>query len=1178
MNNHFKFYFIILLCSIFYISFSESQTIGEYNCLYNIFEKFNLTKAYPKNSTDGYSNVCESAGILCEGGVVKSIIITGKNEQSPLSAVLTPNELSCLPNLVSISLISIRVNTDVLFTKIGSEQLILLKLTDHSLHMTLISYHGSYVYFNVNEGTNFTNPKVIQLWALNIPDLSSCPLLGLVNLFLRSDYNKTTLSNYAKINSTLVQINFPQNSLPIPSFIETNRDILGVSIVDQPFSKPSSVIDMSVGYKLQLFSSNNIGPDFNINGEFPIKFSNTVTNIYIRFGSFKTIPVFSNVSTGSVTIANSGLTDLSIYGGSAKILDYSDNTLTGTIDKSYCNVELIVANNNLTGTIPSCFTCYFGYPITNAGIWSKIPFYERFKGNFFTNYIPNPGCTTFAPQVRANSILSGYIISGIDIGFDGQSYKFNGTEPCYFPSFRLGKEINCIVNNNYLANVRYASILNTWHNTNYTFAFISSPPDASLVSVSLNTLTIDGTYFSSYMGQSIQTVKIANINCAISATNFFKIVCTTLSTIPSTSDSQLLTISNSNETKNFYIQTSDGYSNSKTCPNDCSTNSKGICDLSTGICVCNIGFGGNDCSSVQCFDQNCSGFGICNITTGECKCDSSHQGDDCSLPFIPCKSDCSQYLNQGSCNNQTGICQCSTNYQGSDCAIPIVNITSVIPCTIDGGEVSIIGWFGSDNTLTLASYNVSIGILDCIITSINQTVIKCNLGAGEGTKDIKTINSIHPNVTYIAYGLFKYQTPVHYITSVIPCTIDGGEVSIIGWFGNGALSLTSFIVSIGVLDCIITSINQTVITCNVGAGKGTKDIKIINSIHPNIVFIGYGLFNYQNPIKTCPNDCTSPKNGKCNSNTGECECNDPFKGFDCSTKIEITTPPTNSSIDKDTGGATIGNQNTNYEISILSLNEISIDGSTIIKSHPLNGNWSIDNKETKTTSDSNIFIFSQKLINNTCTINYTIEEVKLKDKSFTFGTTTFTVEKGSIKLSVLIKDYQYQSSLNTLQLIFYSGAVDTNDDDDCNKKETTINTSNLNNQQNLNYIQISKNSKTLVGRFINQVIADSRPTFMSSTIINDNNNNNKSSIKIGLNLPHCKNQCLIDPDFSVLVNSDFKESCDKSQKNKWIIPVSVVVSVVGFSIIITISIIIYIKHKYRFKIISTKLKPFRNPK
>ncbi|KAM9968217.1 hypothetical protein ACTFIW_002653 [Dictyostelium discoideum] len=1154
MNNHFKLYFIILLCSIFYISFSESQTIEEYNCLYNIFEKFNLSKAYPKNSTGGYSNVCGSVGILCQSGLVKSITITGNNEQPPLSAVLTPNELSCLPNLGSITLVLIRVNTDVLFTKIGSEQLTLLKSIDHSLHMTLISYH---------------------LWALNIPDLSSYSLLSFVNLYLRSDYNKTTISNYAKINSTSIQINFPQNSLPIPSFIETNRDILIVSIVDQPFSKPSNVIDMSVGYKLQQFYSNDIGSDFNVNGEFPIMFSNIVTDLNVRLGSFKTVPVFSNVSTGSVKIANSGLTELSIYGGRAKVLDYSDNTLTGTIDKSYCDVELIVSNNTLTGTIPSCFTCYFGYPITNAGIWSKIPFYDRFKGNFFTNFIPNPGCTTFAPQVRAISNLSGYIISGTDIGFDGQSYKLNGTETCFYSSYRSGKEIYCVSNNNLLANVRYASILNTWHNKNYTFAFISSPPDASLVSVSLNTLTIGGTYFSSYMGQSIQTVKIANINCAISATDFFKIVCTTLSTIPSssTSDSQLLTISNSNETKKFYIQTSDGYSNSKTCPNDCSTNEKGICDLSTGICVCNIGFGGNDCSTVQCFDQNCSGFGMCNTTTGECKCDSSHQGDDCSLLFIPCNSDCSQPLNQGSCNNQTGICQCSTNYQGSDCAIPIVNITSVIPCTIDGGEVSIIGWFGNDNTLSLTSYNVSIGILDCIITSINQTVIKCNVGAGEGTKDIKIIN---PDVMYIAYGLFKYQTPVHYITSVIPCTIDGGEVSIIGWFGNGALSLTSFIVSIGVLDCIVTSINQTVITCNVGAGKGTKDIKIINSVHPNIIFIGYGLFNYQNLIKTCPNDCTSPKNGKCNSNTGECECNDPFKGFDCSSNIDITTPSTNSTIDKDTGGATIGNQNTNYEISILSLNEISIDGSTIIKSHPLRGNWSNDNKETKTTPDSNIFIFSQKLINNTCTINYTIEEVKLKDKSFTFGTTTFTVEKGSIKLSVLIKDYQYQSSLNTLQLIFYSGAVDTNDDDDdCNKKETTINTSNLNNQQNLNYIQISKNSKTLVGRFINQVIADSRPTFMSSTIINDNN---KSSIKIGLNLPHCTHECLIDPDFSVLVNSDFKESCDKSQKNKWIIPVSVVVSVVGFSIIITISIIIYIKHKYRIKIISNKLKPFRNPK
>ncbi|KAM9985349.1 hypothetical protein ACTFIZ_008886 [Dictyostelium cf. discoideum] len=1172
MNNHFKFYFFILLCSIFYISFSKSQTIDEYNCLSNIFSKFNLSNSYPQNSTGGYGNVCNSKGISCSGGVVKTISISGRIEQSPQSAILTPNELFCLPNLDIILLQYIRVSTDVLFTKFGSVNSIYLQnipsgaidittidrpfppyitysLSCYDFNNTILNssyinnvkyfyFRQSFVYFNINEGTNFTNLIDIEIWTLNIPDFSSYKSLYSVYLTLSSDYNKTTISNYAKIESFSIRIVFPQNSLPIPSFIGTNHVISSVSIIGQPFSKPSSMIDMSVGYRLNEIYMNNAGVDFNVNGEFPLILSKHIS-VNFQFGSFKTVPAFANVSTGSVTISRSGLTDLSSYGGSANFLDYSDNNLTGTIDPSYCDVELIVTNNKLTGTIPSCFTCYFGYPIvSNTGSWSTKPFYDRFKGNQFTNFIPNPGCTTFAPQVRPDPNSYGYFISGNDIGFDGNYYYLNGTYRCLLLTrLRSGKEINCVINNS-LYGVRYASILNTWHKKNYTFAFISSPPDVSLVSVSLNTLTIGGTYFSSYIGQSIQTVKIENIDCAISATNFFEIVCTTLSTIPSsTSNSQLLTISNSNETKKFYIQTSDGYSNSMTCSNDCSTNSNGICDLSIGVCICNIGFEGIDCSPILCIDPNCSGFGICNTTIGECKCDTSHQGYDCSLPFLPCKSDCSEKLNQGSCNNQTGNCECSPNYQGSDCTISI-------PKTCPN---------------------------DCT----NPNNGKCNSNTGQCECNDKFQG--------FDCGIVK---SVHYITSVIPCTIYGGEVSIIGWFGNdGALTLTSFNVSIGILDCILTSINQTVITCNLGAGKGTKDIKIINSIHTNVIFIGYGLFNYQNPIKTCPNDCTSPNNGKCNSNTGECECNDTFKGFDCSTIIEITTPSTNSSIDIDTGGVTIGNQNTNYEISILSLNEISIDGSTIIKSHPLKGNWSIDNNEgtdtTTTTTNSNIFKFSQKLINNTCTIIYTIEEIKLKDKSFTFGSTSFTVEKDSLKLSVLIKDYQYQSSLNTLQLIFYSAAVDTNNDDDndCNKKETSINKSNLNNQQNLNYIQISKNSKTLVGRFINQVIADSRPTFMSSTIINDNNkNNNNNSIKIGLNLPHCF-ECLIDPDFSILVSSDFKESCDKSsQKNKWIIPVSVVVSVVGFSIIVTISIILYMKHKYTFKIISTKLKPYKKPK
>ncbi|KAN0028436.1 hypothetical protein ACTFIV_010280 [Dictyostelium citrinum] len=1075
MNSYFLFYFF--LSSIFFISFSKSQTNEEYNCLANIFAKFNLSISYPKNLTGGYTDVCTNVGISCSKGVVVSISINALVERPPISAILTPAELSCLPNLDVINFQGIRVNTDFLFTKIGSVNSIsLLSVPPGGIDITQIdrpfpSYYEfefnntilyssylnnvnkfymqiSYVTLAINAGTNFTNLNTLSIWTTSIPDLSSYQLTSV--FFLIRVNSDTSMVNYAKINSSKIEIRFSPDSPSIPSFIETNRYATFIIINSPNFMQPTGFIDLSTDYALKDIGISKIGKNFNVNGEFPYIFSKSVLKLYIDGGSFKTVPEFANVTTGEFSIIGSDLKDLLTYGGKGGILDFSNNSLTGTIDESYCGTELIVSNNQLTGTIPTCFTCYFQYSITPyMGKWSKVPFYNRFSNNQFSNYILNPGCTTFAPQARVNSDLSGYIISGTDIGFEGSTWRLNNTIPCSPDSFISGGEINCKINQNKFKDVKYATISFPYHNKNYTFAFISSAPHASVVSVSENTLTIEGTYFSTYLGQSIQTVKVANVDCIINSTDFFKIVCTTVSAIPSTVNfSQLLTISNANETKKFLIQTSNGFINSITCPNNCSDNPNGICDLSTG----------------ECIESFCPIFNS-----------------------LPCNG------SPNTCNIITGICNCISNYQGSDCTIPSHYITSVIPCSIEGGEVSIFGWFGNDQdgTHTLTSFNVTIGILDCIITSINQTLIKCNLGAS----------------------------------------------------------------------------------------TGTKDIKIINSVHPNVVFNGNGLFNYQNQIKSCPNSCTSLNNGICNTKTGECQCNDKFSGFDCSfLKSNPETPKTNSSVNN--GDVEMNNQDIIFEISIISLNEISFDGSTIIKSHQLKNNWLIEknNRTTTTTTttttktDSNLYRFSQELINNTCTITYIIEEIKLAEKSFTFGTTTFKLEKGSIKLSVLIKDYQYQSSLNTLQLVLFS-AVDINSNsNDCNKQELSIDTSNLDNQQNLNYIQISKNSKTLVGRFINQAIVDSRSTFISNSIINDNNDNS-TSIKIGLNLPHC-NECLIDPDFSLLVNPNFKESCDQSShKNKWLVPVAVVVSVVGFAIIVVISVILYKKNKYTLKItLETKLK------
>ncbi|EAL67486.1 hypothetical protein DDB_G0280029 [Dictyostelium discoideum AX4] len=880
-----------------------------------------------------------------------------------------------------------------------------------------------------------------------------------------------------------------------------------------------SIVDLRNLTILNYIDLRNVILDFNYQGKIPLILPQSVTSLGISGSSFSSVNEFIGNYPRISTIAISfnqipdNFTEWRNRGYAS--FDVNNNKLQGTIDSSWCTTVLKIGDNQLSGKLPSCYTCHL--------LSDYVKFMIIGGKNSFTNVDPIPECTTLIPNLRYNSSTKELTLYGDDLGF----YTENVIVPGFDYSFSPKIQSKLFVASNVIQ-YDLPQILNfkfPGANKTFTLSTIQKPPiiNTVIATVQSYSVILEGSFFN-YNISSIE-IFIGDVQCSIVSATFYKVECLTFETYEKNiigkvsinikdyyysnltilETSVIAYLNQTTQIKNCQLDciSLGGFCNTLIgqcnidCPNNCTGSLSGTCERSTGVCICNIGYQGIDCSvPIHSCPSNCnaqSNQGTCNYQNGICQCSPNYQGLDCSLPFKVCTSDCSSPLNQGSCNNQTGICQCIPNYQGSNCNIPSHYITSVIPCSIDGGEVLINGWFGNNNdgTNLLSSYNIVIGSLDCIVTSINETEIKCNLGAG----------------------------------------------------------------------------------------TGTKNIKIINSINPNVIFNGNGLFNYQNPIKTCPNSCTSLNNGKCNSNTGECQCSDKFSGFDCSTPITIieSAPPTNTSINKDTGGIELTNQDTIYEISIISLNEISIDGS-IIKSHQLKGNWSSDN--TTITPDSNYFKFSQKLINNTCKITFTIEEIKLRDKSFTFGTTTFKVEKDSIKLSVLIQDYQYQSSLNTLQLIFYSAVGDdtnSNSNNDCNKQDTSIDTSNANNQQISNYIQISKNSKTLVGRFINQVIADSRSTFMSSTIIKDNNksssSSSSSSVMLGLNLPHCK-ECLIDPDFSVLVSPDFKESCNEStNKNKWLIPVVVVVPVVGCAVIATISILMYRKNRYRIQLL--KLRTFK---
>ena len=120
------------------------------------------------------------------------------------------------------------------------------------------------------------------------------------------------------------------------------------------------------------------------------------------------------------------------------------------------------------------------------------------------------------------------------------------------------------------------------------------------------------------------------------------------------------------------------------CPGNCTgpAGSGGICNSSSGECMCNQGRFRDDCYYTTCpgdplhpmvpGDVECSGAGTCNYLSGACTCITGRAGSDCSVPDVPCPGNgvCISRF-QGTCDRTTGICTCTAFFMGDDCALHI---------------------------------------------------------------------------------------------------------------------------------------------------------------------------------------------------------------------------------------------------------------------------------------------------------------------------------------------------------------------------------------------------------------------------------------------------------------------------------------------------------------------------
>ncbi|KAN0007201.1 hypothetical protein ACTFIU_000395 [Dictyostelium citrinum] len=414
----------------------------------------------------------------------------------------------------------------------------------------------------------------------------------------------------------------------------------------------------------------------------------------------------------------------------------------------------------------------------------------------------------------------------------------------------------------------------------------------------------------------------------------------------------------------------------------------------------------------------------------------------------------------------------------------------------------------------------------------------------------------------------------------------GGLINIYGYFGN----ITSDAqIMIGDKLCknpisLPPNVWNT-IQCTIEAGSGVKNITFQDNA---LSTIGIDVFKYTPKIYQCLNDC-SGNQGKCDTSTGICECSKGYSGLDCSAQLNSNN---NTQTSVNNGSSIISNENISYSINIYSLVEFDING-ILLNEFILYNNWKLinnsnNNNNTTTTTttpsitkspESNKIItnYNQIISEKNCTIQYTIEEIKDQPVRYSFAGTDFRVDPNSIKITVSISNYKYQSGLNFLQLRILSDVNGNQTQfDSCGNvigNETEIGTNGLNGGLSSNIITISKDSKIFYGRFLTNMLSDNRISYLSTSIIYKNS----SSLMIGLNMPHCINQCLIDPDFSVLVSpprpSDNGECGESNSSRKWFLYVVIIVPIVGSALIVILSSIIYKRYRTNIKIAAAALKP-----
>ncbi|GAM22396.1 hypothetical protein SAMD00019534_055710 [Acytostelium subglobosum LB1] len=476
------------------------------------------------------------------------------------------------------------------------------------------------------------------------------------------------------------------------------------------------------------------------------------------------------------------------------------------------------------------------------------------------------------------------------------------------------------------------------------------------------------------------------------------------------------------------------------------------------------------------------------------------------------------------------------------------------------------------------SWITDVGSSIDIPMTVSVSLLSANISTSTATFGLKSMVSI-TNPNQVFQTTLTYD-PYPSISSYTKTRVSSTSITFFGYFGN---IFDKVLVTINGASWTVTNSNSSMIQCtnNGNLKSGYAELSLI--VNGESFISNRTLVIFPDEI---PDDCgaQSSCNGNGNCVNGRCQCSTGFGGNYCESKGSTTGVDITS--DAVRPATTIKTANETFMFAIIGVQELDVYGD------PVNLVSTVDNLSYDiSTPIPGVTSYMYNLSSPTpdqSDLRVALQiDVSTVPRTVDFAGQSVSYPANSVKLTMTIDNWTFKSNLNSLRVLLHKDGSLINDTSRCGTKNVVS----IDQLDNVQYLKvINSNGVELFGRFLHYALSDGRPAISRNEIINTTD----TSTLIGINLPHCLQRCIVDPDFTVLfsdanlLDPDYNDECKGGKDNKglagsvsWKLIVIIVIPIVATFIIITVLIVVIVHklHGRRLKdVVSHKLKKMSRSK